>query len=142
MSIDNTGPRVDRRAALAGAGVAATALTLAACSSYGGTETTPAAPEDASGQPRELAKTGDIPVGGGIITGDTVITQPTEGVYQGFSSTCTHLGCKVNEIVDGLIKCPCHKSDFRLDGTVDSGPAPRPLDNRSIRVDGDRILSS
>lgn len=135
---------VDRRTALAGAGVAATALSLAACSTYGGSDAAPPPKqnEQEKKQETELAKTADVPVGGGLIAGDTVITQQTAGSFQGFSSTCTHLGCKVNEVVDGLIKCPCHKSNFRLDGTVDSGPAPRPLDGRSIRVEGDRILSS
>ncbi|NNH73062.1 Rieske (2Fe-2S) protein [Nocardia uniformis] len=143
MTYDNSSfprPRVDRRTALAGAGAAATALTLAACSSYGGSESSPAAAEPNPGA--ELAKTADVPVGGGVISGDTVITQPTAGTFQGFSSTCTHLGCKVNEVVDGLIKCPCHKSDFRLDGTVANGPAARPLDGRSIRVEGDHVVSS
>lgn len=147
MTNDKSAPdlRVDRRTALAGAGVAATALTLTACTTYGGSEAPAPAPANGvreQGQGVELAKVADVPVGGGLISGDTVITQPSEGSFQGFSATCTHLGCKVNEVVGGLIKCPCHKSDFNLDGTVAGGPAPRPLDGRSIRVDGDRIVAS
>ncbi|WP_306356097.1 MULTISPECIES: Rieske (2Fe-2S) protein [unclassified Nocardia] len=138
------GPRLDRRTALAGVGVAAAAVTLAACSSYGGDQADSGAPEErADGQPpAELAKTADVPVGGGLIAGDVVITQAAAGTFQGFSSTCTHAGCTVNEVSDGLIKCPCHGSSFRLDGTVASGPAARPLKDRSIRVEGDRIVSA
>lgn len=140
-----TGLRLDRRTALAATGVAATALTVAACSSYEAEEKASAAPQGGvkeQKQGAELAKTADVPVGGGLISGDTVITQENAGEYKAFSSTCTHLGCKVSEVSAGLIKCPCHNSTFRLDGSVAGGPAPRALDGRAITVDGDRILSA
>ncbi|WP_051179817.1 QcrA and Rieske domain-containing protein [Nocardia concava] len=138
---------VDRRTALAATAVAATALTIAGCSS-GSDQPASAAPNAKNGEAPaakkqdadELAYTKDVPVGGGVIAGDTVITQPTAGTFQGFSSTCTHLGCKVNAVADGVIKCPCHGSSFHLDGTVASGPAPRALDTKAIRVDGDKIV--
>ncbi|MEC3952713.1 Rieske (2Fe-2S) protein [Nocardia sp. CDC153] len=141
---------VDRRTALAATAVAATALTVAGCSSTSNQpasaapDTTAAkAPVPAKNQGGDaLANTADVPVGGGVISGDTVITQPTAGSFQGFSSTCTHLGCKVNEVTNGLIKCPCHGSSYHLDGTVASGPAPRALDSKAIKVDGDKIVSA
>ncbi|WP_067705035.1 ubiquinol-cytochrome c reductase iron-sulfur subunit [Nocardia jejuensis] len=135
--------RIGRRTALAATGVAATALAAVACGSTT-TESAPIAPPDAKDEkrePAELARTADVPVGGGVIAGDTVITQPSAGNFQGFSSTCTHLGCKVSEVSAGVIKCPCHNSTFNLDGSVAGGPAPRALDTRAIRVDGDRIVS-
>ncbi|WP_067823618.1 Rieske (2Fe-2S) protein [Nocardia inohanensis] len=142
-----TGYRLDRRTALAATGVAATALTVAACSSYGSSETASAAPQGGVKQEKkqdgtELARTADVPVGGGLISGDTVITQENAGEFKAFSSTCTHLGCKVSEVSAGLIKCPCHNSTFRLDGSVAGGPAPRALDGKTITVEGDRILSA
>jgi Rieske Fe-S protein len=130
--------RIDRRTALAGAGVTAAALTLVACSAN--SSSAPVTPVGQQQPDGVLAHTGDVPVGGGVIAGDTVITQPTAGSFEGFSSTCTHLGCKVNEISGGLIRCPCHGSAFRLDGTVAQGPATRPLDARPVQVDGDRIV--
>ncbi|MGV9415038.1 QcrA and Rieske domain-containing protein [Nocardia sp. NPDC003693] len=136
-----SGIRFDRRTALAATGAAATALTVAACSSSGGSSSSDTAGTDKGRTPTELARTADVPVGGALIAGDTVITQPTAGSFQGFSSTCTHLGCKVTEINAATIRCACHNSSFNLDGTVASGPAPRPLDTRAIRVDGDRIVS-
>ncbi|MEV6769996.1 Rieske (2Fe-2S) protein [Nocardia sp. NPDC051030] len=142
------GFRMDRRTALAATGVAATVLTVAACGSSN-TESAYAASDPAQGKnpvqkkqdPVELAKTADVPVGGGVISGDTVVTQPSAGTFNGFSSTCTHLGCKVNSVEGGLIKCPCHGSSFNLDGSVAGGPAPRALDTKAVHVDGDRIVA-
>ncbi|MFJ9367532.1 Rieske (2Fe-2S) protein [Nocardia sp. NPDC101769] len=137
------GFRMDRRTALATTAVAATALTVAGCSSTSDKSASAAPnPTPAKKQGNVLANTSDVPVGGGIISGDTVITQPVAGTFDGFSSTCTHLGCKVNTVEGGLIKCPCHGSTFNLDGTVAGGPAPRALDPRAIRVDGDQIVSA
>jgi Rieske Fe-S protein len=134
---------VDRRTALTGAGVAATALTLAACSSNtSSAPTASAAPAQQQGPAGALTQTGAVPVGGGVIVGDTVITQPTAGTYQGFSSTCPHLGCKVNQVSGGLILCPCHGSEFRLDGSVARGPAERGLDPHPVRVEGSQIVSA
>ncbi|MFJ4651786.1 ubiquinol-cytochrome c reductase iron-sulfur subunit [Nocardia sp. NPDC088792] len=137
------GLRLDRRTALAATGVAATALTVVACSSNSSAPAAASAnpAQDKKQDPADLAAVSDVPVGGGIIVGDTVITQPVAGTFDGFSSTCTHLGCKVNAIADGLIKCPCHGSEYRLDGTVAQGPAARSLDSKPVKVSGDRIVS-
>ena len=67
-------------------------------------------------------------------------TQPTAGVFKGFSSTCTHKGCTVNKVADGTIDCPCHGSKFNLDGTVAKGPATAPLESKPVSVQGDSIV--
>ncbi|MGY2062622.1 QcrA and Rieske domain-containing protein [Nocardia gipuzkoensis] len=128
---------LDRRTALAGAGIAVAAMGSAACAS--GADA-PRATTDGSIAEDVLTKASDVPIGGGVIVGDTVVTQPVAGSFVGLSSTCTHLGCRVTAIADGLIACPCHGSRYHLDGSVAAGPAPRPLDTRAIRVDADRIL--
>jgi len=52
-----------------------------------------------------------------------------------FSPICPHLGCRYDwDPGASLFKCPCHASVFRLDGTVVSGPAPRPLDTLPAEV--------
>ena len=92
--------------------------------------------------PPGLASTADIPVGGGKIFSEeeVVITQPTEGEFRCFSAVCTHQGCLVNAIADGTINCDCHGSKFAVaDGSVTAGPAPTPLPERSVRVNGDQI---
>lgn len=44
------------------------------------------------------------------------------------SAVCSHLGCltRPNASEDGFF-CPCHGSEFSLDGSVIKGPAPKPL---------------
>ncbi len=52
------------------------------------------------------------------------------------SATCTHLGCQVQW--DGAakhFKCPCHGGVYAADGTVVSGPPPRPLAVVDARID-------
>ena len=89
-----------------------------------------------------LAKTSDIPVGEGKIFADksVVVTQPTAGTFKAFSSTCTHAGCTVNKVANGLIQCPCHGSKYSVtDGSVKAGPAPQPLPAQNISVSGGNI---
>ncbi|MFC5061588.1 ubiquinol-cytochrome c reductase iron-sulfur subunit [Actinomycetospora atypica] len=71
---------------------------------------------------------------------EVVVTQPTPGRYEGFSAICTHTACIVAAVADGTINCACHGSRFNLDGTVANGPAERPLNVRSVRVDGAKIV--
>ena len=142
-----------RRTALAAVGAAGLAVALTACSSSddsssdssGSSDTSSStgsttAPGDAGGT--ELAKTSDIPEGGGKIFASqgVVVTQPTAGTYKAFSSKCTHQGCAVSSISNGVIVCPCHKSEFSVtDGSVKKGPATQALPAEQISVSGDSI---
>jgi Rieske Fe-S protein len=57
-----------------------------------------------------------------------------DGKLQAFSTTCPHLGCAVDFDVEAQkFKCPCHRSAFGLDGSVEAGPSPRPLDTLEIQ---------
>jgi Rieske Fe-S protein len=50
-----------------------------------------------------------------------------------YSTVCPHLGCAVD--YDGDVtrfKCPCHHSVFGMDGKVESGPSPRPMDDLEL----------
>jgi Rieske Fe-S protein len=133
------------------AGIGLGASVLAACTTYGkkpeassGTAATTQAPPASGGAAPEpadvITKTGDVPVGGGVIVGEIVVTQAAAGDFKGFSSTCTHAGCSVNEVVDGTINCPCHGSKFNLDGSVAQGPATTPLATKAVTVQGDSIV--
>ncbi|MBJ7339139.1 Rieske (2Fe-2S) protein [Mycolicibacterium sp.] len=135
--------RPPRRAVVVGAGLGALVTAVAACSSSG---TTPqASSEAASSTPAPagtpLAKVADVPVGSGVILEEVVITQPTAGDFKGFSSVCPHQGCNVSKITDGKIICPCHNSEFNLDGTVAQGPAKQPLEAKPVSVRGDSIVA-
>ena len=57
-----------------------------------------------------------------------------------FSATCPHLGCAVEyKPQQGEFRCPCHTSAFAQDGSVISGPSPRPLDTMEVEVRGDQV---
>jgi Rieske Fe-S protein len=143
---------ISRQKVLLGAGLGLVTAVVAACSTYGKkpeaageSGTTTAAPPATGGTAAApaanvIAKTADVPVGSGVIVDKVVVTQPTAGVFKGFSSTCTHKGCTVDKIADGTIDCPCHGSKFNLDGSVAKGPAQKPLEVQAIAVEGDSIV--
>lgn len=60
--------------------------------------------------------------------------------YIAMSNICTHLGCRVRWIEDqGEFFCPCHNGIFAKDGSVVSGPPPRPLDRFDVKVEDDQL---
>lgn len=133
-----------RSVVAAGAGAVVATAALTACTTYGKENAAPAPAGNPAGadQPaaKALAKTADVPVGGGVIVGDTVVTQPSAGTFVGLSSTCTHAGCTVASISGGTINCPCHGSKYKLDGSVSNGPATKPLAAKTVRVVGDSVV--
>ena len=58
-----------------------------------------------------------------------------------FAPQCTHLGCayRYDERKKNFL-CPCHTSNFSLDGKVIDGPAPRPLDRYAVKIQGTKVL--
>jgi Rieske Fe-S protein len=131
-----------RRDVIVSAGLGLVAAALAACTTYG-KKPAPAAPAPAgpaTPTANTLAKTSDVPVGSGVIIDDVVLTQPSQGVFNGLSAICTHAGCTVAEVAGGTINCPCHGSRYNLDGSVANGPASRPLAAKAISVQGNSIV--
>ncbi|MBJ6631294.1 Rieske (2Fe-2S) protein [Streptomyces sp. I5] len=148
-----------RRTVVAAAGAAGLAVALTACG--GSDDGASAAPAESGGAADDaangggsggsagdaaggtpLASTADIPEGGGKVFADqrVVVVQPSAGEFKAYSATCTHQGCAVKSVSDGLINCPCHNSNFSVtDGSVSSGPATKPLPEVRITVDGDSI---
>lgn len=58
-----------------------------------------------------------------------------------FAPQCTHLGCAYRfDEGKGEFLCPCHTSNFSIEGKVLNGPAPRPLDRMPVKVEGSRLL--
>ena len=158
-------PGTTRRTVLRAAGVVALAgvggTALAGCaaeSTSGAPSTTPAEPatsEPASSSPTAEATsakpsaskaqapkgpsvaTSKVPVGSGVILEDAdyVVTQPSKGSYKAFSKICTHQGCPVAEVRDGVIHCNCHGSEYSIkDGSVTKPPAPKPLAEAKTKV--------
>jgi Rieske Fe-S protein len=157
-------PGASRRALFLGAGAVGATALLAACGTDqpGGGPGAPGAtggrpdagnqpPDDGGGDTGDdegsdgvLVSTDEVEVGGGVIIAEesVVVTQPSEGTFKGFSAACTHLGCTVSTVSDGLITCNCHGSQYSIeDGSVVrpaiSGQGPLP--EVEIDVDGDQI---
>ncbi|MBW3535300.1 MAG: Rieske (2Fe-2S) protein [Gemmatimonadetes bacterium] len=63
----------------------------------------------------------------------------TEGGWVALHARCTHRGCQPDPVGERLV-CPCHGSEFSLEGDVLEGPADRPLRRFPVREDGDRIV--
>jgi Rieske Fe-S protein len=120
----------------------AAAALAAGCSKYGDSNDSSGSASVKASDGQELAKTTDIPVGGGKIFKDQkiVVTQPKKDEFKAFSAICTHQGCTVNAVANGTIDCPCHHSKYRIaDGSVAGGPAPKPLPAEQIEVRGNSI---
>jgi nitrite reductase/ring-hydroxylating ferredoxin subunit len=150
---DTAGPDgKTRRGVLIGAGLAGVAGLAAACG--GESEDAGGGGGDSGGEGGDggggggggagaaLARTSEIPVGGGKIFKDqkVVVVQPAQGQFKAYDATCTHRGCSVESIADGMIDCPCHGSKFKIaDGSVASPPAEEGLPEKQITVQGDQI---
>lgn len=136
--------RVARRPVL-GAAAALSVAGLAACSGYGSGSSPAASPAGTTaggGAGGEIAKVADIPVGGGKILADRklVVTQPTAGTIKVLTAVCTHQGCIVDTISNGVISCPCHGSEFSLTGEVKGGPASAPLASTPSTVSNGAVV--
>ena len=145
-----------RRTVIAGAAGLSATVALAACGEdepdvdTGDTVTQPtgAATTSAStgaGAAAGIAALADIPVNGGKIFAaeKVVVTQPTAGQVKAFSTTCTHQGCAVSKVENGVIICPCHDSRFKIsDGSPTGGPATKPLQSKTVKVENGQVVLS
>jgi len=64
--------------------------------------------------------------------GDYIVVNQKQHVKV-FSSHCTHLGCIIDEVENGKLICPCHGSEFNLEGEAVKGPAYKPLGSVPFR---------
>jgi Rieske Fe-S protein len=61
--------------------------------------------------------------------------------FTALSNICTHLGCRVRWVADQAgFFCPCHTAIFAADGSVVTGPPPRPLDAFETKVEEGTIF--
>jgi Rieske Fe-S protein len=65
------------------------------------------------------------------------------GNLSAVSAICTHMGCNVNYDKElGRLVCPCHGSQYSLEGQNTKGPAKRPLKQYKVQVkDGQIVIS-
>lgn len=84
-------------------------------------------------------------VGGSIVlkVKDKLLLLVRDGAtsVRAFNPVCTHRQCVVAfNAGEKKIKCPCHGSQFDLNGNVVHGPAPRPLETYAAELVGEQII--
>jgi len=141
--------RPDRRTVIRHVGVGGLAVlgaaTLSACGGGKGTANQSGGAASSAGPGKEVVKAADIPVGSGTVfaAAKVVVTQPRAGDFKAFSAICTHMGCTVAGVVNGMITCPCHGSTYDMTtGQVTGGPAPAPLPSKTVTVSGGSVTIS
>jgi len=69
------------------------------------------------------------------------VVKKNNGAMEAFSNVCTHLSCRVSwkEDVQQFV-CPCHDGRFGKDGSIISGPQPRPLDTFEHKIEDGTLL--
>ena len=144
----NEGTISRRNALIAGVAGGTGAVALSACgeggSSRGSGNNNSGAGGQGPSEPTDMGAAADVPAGkaakltAGKVT--AIVSQPQEGTFKAFSSTCTHQGCQVNVQGGAKIVCPCHNSQFSLsDGAAQGGPAEKPLESYKVEVKNGRI---
>lgn len=102
-----------------------------------------------SAPPLVIARAGEVPVGGTRIfqyptdVSPCILVRTGETSYVAYSRICTHNSCPVFYRQDeNAFECRCHNGLFSVaDGSVLSGPPPRPLPRILLQIRGDDILA-
>lgn len=146
-------PRAGRVAAESRSAPPGTSTTVASSSNGASSSPTTAASTPPTVTPavvgKTLARTADVPVGGGKQADDPVTGQPVwvlqleAGQFTALSAACPHQGCAVNFVSasTGFV-CPCHRSTFSATGAVQKGPAASNLAALAVRESGGVITLS
>ena len=71
---------------------------------------------------------------------DNAIISREKDSFSVFEPKCTHLGCVINQEIDGEMVCACHGSSFDKEGKPLSGPAVTSLKKLEHSFDNDRDI--
>ncbi len=70
-----------------------------------------------------------------------LLVHMSDGNYRAFSAVCTHLNCTVQyRQREHDIWCACHNGVYNLQGSVVSGPPPKPLEQFDVHTRGDEVV--
>jgi len=74
-------------------------------------------------------------------TREKIIVVNRDGSLVALSAVCTHMGCTVGyEPETGRLHCPCHGSEYALDGSNLKGPAKRPLKQYAATMENGQLV--
>lgn len=85
----------------------------------------------------------DFPAGSvtHIPNGRFYLSRLADGGFLAIYQRCTHLGCNVPwDQAQNAFVCPCHNSQFTVEGEVLNPPAPRPLDLFAVSIQDGQVL--
>ena len=70
-----------------------------------------------------------------------IVVHARDGGLHATSAICTHMGCTVRyDEKLGILHCPCHGSEYGLDGHNIRGPAKRPLKQYDVRTENGLVV--
>jgi len=87
-------------------------------------------------------RVGFSPLSGSMPAGDfypLIISRGSGNDFYAVSSNCTHRGCVVLPFDGNVISCPCHGSEYAIDGSVVLGPATSDLTRYPVKFDGNTL---
>jgi cytochrome b6-f complex iron-sulfur subunit len=94
----------------------------------------------------EIDKVAELGTPGGMIAVEPKGMKPVlvmrleNQQFRAMSMKCTHLGCTVRwDNEEQLLRCPCHGSRFKDDGSVAKGPAKRALAQYPTQLLGTKL---
>lgn len=94
---------------------------------------------------RLLVPTAALEDGGGVFVAVRGSDRPVflhrtdEGELVALLARCTHRGCQPEPVADRMV-CPCHGSEYDLEGNVLQGPADRPLTRYEATTEGENAV--
>jgi len=141
-----------RRELLQGLGVAAIGALVvgAGCGQQGSSLSTATSASCGAGECIDLTDAANQPLttaGGAMLVdmaGDTImVVRVSDTQVIALSAICTHAGCSMDYAAgQKVLDCPCHGSQFAIDGSVLRGPAVRPLRVYSVTLASNMITVS
>lgn len=79
-----------------------------------------------------------VTVGGTILINDeTILIRSSQTQFLALSLLCTHKGCTVEKDGSKFV-CPCHGSEYTLDGKVTQGPSKTDLKSYTTTYDSEK----
>ncbi|MHC5727914.1 MAG: QcrA and Rieske domain-containing protein [Nostoc sp.] len=113
-------------------------VAIAACSS--GTTTPASGDWQTVGTSAELDKTGQL-LAKNSPAGPVLVIGTSKAKMTAVNPTCTHAGCTVAWKAEAKkFTCPCHGSEFGVDGKVQKGPATNPLKTYAAKIEGNSVV--